>query len=432
MKNLRPYQTDCLEAVKTAVHKGQRHILVRMATGGGKTFTFAHLPWLLGAHRTMVVAHRDELLRQAGKTMKELGLTVGYEVAQEVADGTCQVVVASVQSLRNGRLAKFNPADFDLLIIDECHHSCAPSYKRLVQHFRNASVVGFTATPYRSDKQELTDVFTDGVVFDLGLMDLIRKGYLTPIKVVKHDIQSKYEPKHVLKAYKKHASGKKSIVFCKDIAHTVEMAKTFTKSGVVAMPVYNGMGKEEREGALKKFASNEIQVLTNCNVLTEGFDEPSIQCVVLARNTSSRALYEQMIGRGTRLHENKTKLKVVQLIPVPPPRPVPVAERAQRVWRWLRPILWLVVMAGISLWLWRTCGGSTQQAEEIVNRTPSLHVVSMCKVRREPSTRAKQVGLIGPLDELKKLGERRIKDQNWAKVQVGKLTGWCGCKLEMK
>lgn len=436
MRTLRPYQLTCLQAIQTAVSENRRRLLVRMATGGGKTFTFAHLPQILQARRTMVVAHRDELLKQAAKTFRSLGLSAEIEKAESVAANGCPVVVASVQTLRNGRLAKFNPADFDLLIIDECHHSCAPSYQRLVSHFNQAVVVGFTATPYRTDRKDLNDVFTDGVVFEMGLLDLVRQGYLAPIRTVTRKIKSNYAPKHVFRMYRRHASGLKSIVFCRDIEHSVSMAKTFSERGVPALPVYNGLGKDERESTLKKFAEGEIKVLTNCNVLTEGFDEPSIQCVVLARKTASRALYEQMVGRGTRLHESKSRLKVIKLIPTPPKPPVHWKVRAGQVWRWFKRLFWIGLLVTIGTSIWRHCNAPVQlpSVEETASQTQTKittwSMAENCKVRKGPSRKARQIGVVREDQQVTKLEQKKAEGKTWTKIQVGSITGWCGCRVE--
>lgn len=441
MKQLRDYQIRCLEAIRDAVAEGKRRMLVRMPTGSGKTFTFAHLPLLLGSRRVMMVAHREELLTQATKHFQELGFTAEIEKAGSVASPDCQVVVASVQTLKNGRLAKFNPADFDLLIIDESHH-CTDinSYQRLISHFSKAIVIGFTATPYRSDKKNLTDVFTDGVVFDLGMMDLIKKGYLTPIKIVNQEIFSKFAPEHVFNAYQRHVQGLKSIVFCRNIAHSLAMAEAFTSNGVLALSVYSGMPKEERKEALVKFAKGEVQVLSSVGVLTEGFDEPSIQSIVLARNTTSRSLYEQMLGRGVRLHENKDKLKVVQLIPVPPPQPIPVEKRLYKVWNIIKKLLLLGILICAVAWIWKTCNAvaemslpsGVKQLKYRQAQRQHLRVTTVCKLRSGPSTSSKTIGLINPTDQLTLLEQTKTQDRVWIKIQTKGKIGWCGCRLETK
>jgi len=293
-------------------------MLAHLATGGGKTVIFSELPKLLAARRTLVVAHREELLKQAQSKLQDAGLAAELEQASNKASSTCPVVVASIQSLNaNGRLYKFSPYEFDLIVIDECHHAAAKSYLRIVDYFSKAVVVGFTATPYRSDEADLLEVFTDGVVFSMGMEELTHQGFLAPIHKIERIVPSLDAP-HVLQVYKELAPGQKTIVFCHDVDHSMQVARRFNDDGIKTAFIHGGMAKKEREETLQQYSKNGIKVLANCNVLTEGYDEPSVQCVMLARNTDSRGLYEQMIGRGTRLHAGKTHLKVIELSVAPP------------------------------------------------------------------------------------------------------------------
>jgi superfamily II DNA or RNA helicase len=292
-------------------------MLAHLATGGGKTVIFSELPKILNCRRTLVVAHRGELLTQAQDKLQDAGLTAEIEQAKNKASTDCPVVVASIQSLNtNGRLYKFNADEFDLVIIDECHHAAAKSYLRVVSHFSGAVILGFTATPYRSDDADLLEVFTDGVVFSMGIEELTGQGFLVPINKVTKLVPS-MDAKHVLEAYKSMANGQKTIIFCHDVDHSMEVSRLFSANGVKSAFIHGGMDKEDRKNTLQNFSKDGIKVLANCNVLTEGYDEPSVQCIILARNTDSRSLYEQMIGRGTRLHESKTHLKVIELSVMP-------------------------------------------------------------------------------------------------------------------
>jgi superfamily II DNA or RNA helicase len=318
MRTLRPYQTSCLDSIKKFVSSGKRKMLCHLATGAGKTVILSELPKTLNCKRTLVIAHREELLKQAQAKLQDAGLSAEIEQAGQHAGTTCSVVVASVQSLNtNGRLFKFNPTEFDLVIVDECHHSTAKSYLRIVNYFSSAVVVGFTATPYRADEADLLEVFTDGFAYSMDRDDLTERGYLVPIHKVECIVPS-LNAEHVLEVYKELGEGKKTIVFCQDVDHTVEISECFNAAGIEALSVHGGMGKEHREEALRSFNKNGTKVLANCGILTEGYDEPSVQCVILARNTSSRSLYEQMIGRGVRLFEGKTHLKVIELFAASP------------------------------------------------------------------------------------------------------------------
>jgi hypothetical protein len=177
-------------------------------------------------------------------------------------------------------------------------------------------------------------------------------------------------------------------------------------------------------------------------LLTEGFDEPSIQCIVLARKTTSRSLYEQMVGRGVRLHESKRKLKVVQLVPVPPPQPIPVKQQLQEAWDVLKKVILVSVLICAVAWIWKTCsevvemssftGSKVNIEQPKLKQRSQLSVATVCKLRNGPSTSTKTVGFINPADHLIVLERARAQDRVWTKVQANDKVGWCGCQLEMR
>ena len=420
---LRPYQQNCLDAIRKAVLTGRRHLLVHLPTGAGKTYTFAHLSEALGAARTMIVAHRSELLTQARKTLAKIGVDSELEQGTSTANPECATIVASVQTLKNGRLEKF-AGKIDLLVIDEAHHGMAPTYLHLVRNFPNAIVVGFTATPFRSDEKELLDVFTGGIVFSMTIGDLTRKGYLVPIKTIDHKVSERYDPEEVFAAHQKYAKGLKTIVFCRNVQHSLFVAGSFLHHKVPAYALSGDTRKEDRTKALIRFAKGEIQVLTNCGILTEGFDEPTIECVVLARKTESRSLYEQMVGRGTRLSEGKDHVKVLQLIGVPP---IPVLPLSQRPWvRWLKRLVWLLTLVGLALWFKNHCSMPPESESESQRFS---HVFTACKLRTKPSKRAPVITILRYSDNLTKIEARQIGKICWTKVEVNGTSGWCGCRL---
>jgi ATP-dependent helicase IRC3 len=435
MRKLRPYQLKCLLAIKDAVAEGKKKMLVEMPTGAGKTFVFSQLPWLLEAKRTMVLAHRDELLKQAAEDARSMGFTVEIEKAESVASPDCQIVVASVQSLRNGRLAKFDPNDFDLIIIDECHHSACESYLRIVEHFNLSTILGFTATPFRSDQQNLLNVFTDGFVFEVGIEELIKGKYLTPVKTIEKKILSKFSPEHVFDAYDQNAKDLKTIIFCRNIEHSIDVAKLFLDKGVPAMPVFSGMGSTARESVLKRFTEGEIKVITNASLLSEGYNERSIQCVILARKVSSKVLKTQMIGRGLRLHENKSTLKVIELIPS---KPVDWGMRLRKVWRIAKPLIWILLILTLSIWGIRSCAFRLRDATigppPVATKVEfSLHTIGVCELKQRASMKSKTVGRVGPLDDIVKVTETKVKDTTWAKITVNSnKMGWINCPMEMR
>jgi superfamily II DNA or RNA helicase len=314
-----------------------------LPTGAGKTIVFAEFPTYFGmSKRLLVLAHREELLDQAADKLRAAApaLTVGIEQADRRANGA-QVVVGSVQTLRGKRLEALSPDEFSLIVCDEAHHAVAGSYRRIFDHFglfnseRMPKLVGFTATPRRGDGRSLGAVFEE-IAFSRDLERMIGEGYLCSIsgwrvrtgvsldgvKVRGGDfVESQLaaavniEERNalVLKAHEQFARDRKCLVFCADVAHSQEIARMFGASGVRAAPVWGAMAKEERRAVLGQFRDGDLDVLSNCMVLTEGYDEPSVSCILMARPTQSRLLYAQIVGRGTRLCEGKRDLLVIDI-----------------------------------------------------------------------------------------------------------------------
>ncbi|MBI4482187.1 MAG: DEAD/DEAH box helicase [Acidobacteria bacterium] len=345
---LRPYQRECLEAIRAAYHAGARRQLVALPTGTGKTMIFAELPaYFRMKNRMLVLAHREELIDQAAEKIARANpaLSVGIEKAGTSAPPDARVVIASVQTLgrrASSRLLRMDPEPFRLIVIDEAHHAVAPSYLRVLEHFGVMAddsiklVVGFTATPVRGDKAGLERVFQK-IVYSRSIIEMIRRGYLCPI--LGYRVETKVDLSQVrtqmgdfseqelartvneaprnaalVKAYQQIASGTRALVFCVDVQHTRDVARAFEAAGLTARPVWGEMPTEERANAITAFRDGRVSVLTNCNVLTEGFDEPKIECVLLGRPTQSPLLYTQMIGRGTRTAPGKKAVKVVDVV----------------------------------------------------------------------------------------------------------------------
>lgn len=334
--NLRPYQRDAVSGVDSAL-KGKRSALVVMPTGTGKTVCFAHI-----AHnavkRVMVIAHREELVQQAVSKIRTVtGLSPDVEMAEYKAGRLYKspVVVASVQTLcapfhNVYRMDKFDPHEFDMLVIDEAHHATAASYRRVVDHFSknpNLRTVGFTATPDRADKSALGLVF-ESVAFNYEIMQAMHDGWLVPIetqqvivggmdfshvKTVAGDLNQGelstiMEQEKVLHGVVSPAieiaAGRKTLVFAASVSHAERMSEIFNRHGVRSAIVHGGTFKDDRRKILQAYADGKIQVLCNCGVAVEGFDCPTIEVVVIARPTKSRSLYTQMVGRGTRVLPN--------------------------------------------------------------------------------------------------------------------------------
>lgn len=334
--NLRPYQHSAVTGVSQAL-VDSRSALVVMPTGTGKTICFAHIAKQSSA-RVMVIAHREELVQQAADKIRTVtGISPDIEMAEYKAGKMYKspVVVASVQTLcapwRDGyRIDKFDPTEFGLLVIDEAHHATAASYRRVIDHFlsnQRAKTVGFTATPDRADKTALGIVFSK-VAFQYEILTAISDGWLVPIetqqvivggldfshvKTVAGDLNQGelatiMEQEKVLHGVVtptiEIADGRKTLVFASSVAHAERMSEIFNRHGVTSAIVHGGTFKDERRRMLQAYADGKIQVLCNCGVAVEGFDCPSIEVVAIARPTKSRALYTQMVGRGTRVLPN--------------------------------------------------------------------------------------------------------------------------------
>ena len=335
MSQLRPYQVAALDKCKERYTAGVNRQLLVMATGLGKAVIFAtlrsHMAW---QKRMMVLCHREELAAQACEKIFHWNpaLLVGVEMAGKKCRQYDTHVVASVPTLgRNGseRLKKFDPSEFDCIVSDECQHSTSPQWQRVLSYFGLMSPggsilsLGLTATPNRSDGVGLRRCF-DEIIFDMGIDVGIREGYLVDLRCwrisTKADLDSvrtlagDFNEKDlaktvntperngmIVKAWAQHAWDKKSLVFTADIQHALDLAEAFKGLGVPAAAVWGDC--PDRAELLRKHRTGELIVLTNCAVLTEGYNDPEIECIVLARPTKSALLLTQMIGRGTRQPE---------------------------------------------------------------------------------------------------------------------------------
>jgi ATP-dependent helicase IRC3 len=344
---LRPYQRQCLERLRQRYRDGKRRLLVSLPTGTGKTVIFAQFPhYFRMKKRLLVLAHREELLEQARRKFHDAdpNLRVEVEQAGKRASADCKVVIASVPTIGragSARLAALDPQDFYLIVVDEAHHAVAKSYRTIFEHFQLFApdtprmLVGFTATPRRGDQQGLGEVFEE-IAYNRSLEEMIRGRFLCPVagwrvksNVNLDGVQVKAgdfvesqlaRVVHVaernallLRAYQDLARQRRCIVFCVNVAHAQDVAALFCGAGVRAAAVWGAMPKEERHTTLAQLSSGALEVVTNCNVLTEGFDEPRVDCILMGRPTHSRLLYAQMVGRGTRLHPQKSDLLVIDV-----------------------------------------------------------------------------------------------------------------------
>ena len=307
---------------------------------------FAHFPrFLKMKKRLLVLAHREELLQQALDKFRSIDpeLKVEIEQAATHAAADAKVVIASVPTLArsSGRLSRLQPDEFSIVVVDEAHHAVAPSYRRIFDHFGlfeprvSRYLIGFTATPRRGDKQGLGEVFEE-VCYARDMREMIAERYLCPITGWRVDTDLSLDNVKVrhgdfiesqlarvvnmplrnsllVKAYRDFAPGRRAIVFCVDVAHAKDVHRAFAEAGIRAAPVWGELSRDQRRSTLAAFSAGEIDVVTNCNVLTEGFDEPRVDCVIMARPTKSKLLYAQMVGRGTRLDPSKKDLMVIDV-----------------------------------------------------------------------------------------------------------------------
>lgn len=329
----RDYQAECIEAIETHWESGVRRPASVLPTGAGKTVIFAHLAErYLKANphkRVLTVSHTDELVLQAVDKVRRVAphRAIGI-VKADRNDITAQVISASRQTLlsakRRGALRNVG-----LIIIDEAHHATrGNTYGKVLEHFGafepdGALVAGFTATLVRSDKAKLSDVWQE-VAFSRDIAFMIRRGYLLDVtgrRVIVPDLNLRdvkvsggdyqdgalgealvesYAPEIVAKAYAEHAGDRKGLLFAPTVETAYLFADAFNEEGIKTEVVHGKLPREERRAVLRRLREGVTQVVSNCMVLTEGFDDPTVSCIVVARPTKSAGLYQQMVGRGLR------------------------------------------------------------------------------------------------------------------------------------
>ena len=345
----RPYQAEAIQAVHSAWSSGVNRTLLVMATGTGKTYTFCRILTLRrdqGFGRALVLAHRIELIDQAIEACERAGLTAEAETGDRLASthgglyGRSDVVVATVQSLRGRRLDRWHETAFGTVVVDECHHSTAASYRAVLDRFPLARVIGVTATPDRGDKIGLGGVFGH-VAYQYDLRTAIADGWLCPIRVQaltageldldsvrvskqEHgrdlhagDIAAQLDTDETLLALGAQiveAIGKRpTVVFTPSVLMAHRLAGVLTHLGLATHAIDGTTPRPDRAATLAGLADGSLQCVASCGVLTEGWDCPVISAVVVLRPTKSRALYAQMIGRGTRNAPGKVDCLVCDL-----------------------------------------------------------------------------------------------------------------------
>lgn len=334
---LRPYQLEAKQSILNQWDQGVDKTLLVLPTGCGKTIVFAKVTEeMVGqGKRVLIMAHRGELLEQAAdKILKSTGLKCSLEKAESTSLGTWErITVGSVQTLmRDSRLKKFKNNHFDVIIVDEAHHVISNSYQNVLGYFNKAKVLGVTATPDRGDLKNLGSYF-ESLAYEYTLPNAIKQGYLSPIKALTipikldlsnaqiqsgdfkaSDIDNALDPylEAIAEEMKKHCLERKTVVFLPLIKTSQKFQEILLKKGFKATEV-NGDSKD-REEILKDFDQGKYNVLCNSMLLTEGWDCPSVDCIVVLRPTKIRSLYCQMVGRGTRLYEGKDHLLLLDFL----------------------------------------------------------------------------------------------------------------------
>lgn len=334
---LRPYQEEARTAVFEKWSEGTKHTLLILPTGTGKTIVFAAITENCVRHgeRILILAHRGELLEQAAdKIKKSTGLGCAVEKAEQTCRGSFyRIVVGSVQTLmRERRLSGFSKDYFQTIVIDEAHHCISDSYQKVLQYFSDAKVLGVTATPDRGDMRDLGEYF-ENIAYEYTLPKAIREGYLSPIKALtiplKIDISqvgtqsgdfksgelgTALDPylEQIAIEMTKYCRDRKTVVFLPLVKTSQKFKDILNAHGFQAAEV-NG-NSEDRAEILKDFDQGRYNVLCNSMLLTEGWDCPSVDCVIVLRPTKVRSLYCQMVGRGTRLYPGKDHLLLLDFL----------------------------------------------------------------------------------------------------------------------
>ena len=332
---LRDYQQEAIDNLKKMREDGKTIALLYHATGVGKTITAATDAKAVGG-RTLFLVNALKLASQAKDTFAKVWpeATLG-EYTGSQKDMSQTVIFATVQSISKD-LEKFSPTDFDYLIVDECHHAAANTYQKIFTYFHPKFILGLTATPERSDGEDMLELFQN-VAHKMDLKTAVERGVLVPIRCIRvktnidltdvringikynsQDLESKlFIPERnqlIVDTYLKYVNGKKTVIFCASVDHAAEIAKLLRDSGVKAEAVSGRDRVEVREKILKDYETGSTNVLCACDLLNEGWDSPHTTVLFMARPTMSKTIYLQQLGRGTRRCPGKEDLLVVDFV----------------------------------------------------------------------------------------------------------------------
>lgn len=342
---LRPYQRDAVAAVLAARRGGIRRMLVSLPTGAGKTVIFSELA-KMARRQVLVLAHREELLGQARSKLNAAldgQHVVSVERGAETASADAKVLVCSIRSLHEERLSRVvHGRDFGLVIYDECHHAAAEDNMRVLRQLGvfdanwDGTLLGFTATTARGDGKGLDAIF-ETIAYSRSLPEMINDRFLAPLRgfriatgadltrvsssgldfseeELSEAVDIEDRNALVARSIQELARDRRTIAFCVTVNHARHLCIALNRLGVAAGIVYGEMPSEARAGVLADFRKGQIQVLANVAVLTEGFDDPGVSCIAMARPTRSEGLYTQCVGRGTRLHPEKRDCLILDFV----------------------------------------------------------------------------------------------------------------------
>ncbi len=345
--HLRDYQSECLTAISQAQEADISSPLVSLPTGTGKTIIFAYIVREISKRggRSLILVHRDELLSQAEDKLKIIWPEAQVGVVKAARNELdAAVTIASVQTAsRENRLKQLRDIGFDFLVTDEAHHAVAASYQRVYEALLDGNGsgqlhLGVTATPNRADRRGLLEVYEE-IVYHRTLLEMIRAGWLCDLRCVQITtdisldsvktrqgdfaqaelgavINTENRNELIVQAYQEHAAERMALCFTVNVQHAHDLAEAFQEEGVKAVALSGKTPIEERRNTLKRFHDREIDIICNCQVLTEGYDEPAVDNIILARPTKSSLLYTQMVGRGTRTFPGKTDCLILDFADV--------------------------------------------------------------------------------------------------------------------
>lgn len=313
---LRPYQQNLIDDIRTSLHRGHKAVVAVLGCGGGKSVIQGSIAKSSTdkGNRVLFLVHRKELCKQIANTFSKLGTDMSL----------CDVSMVQTASRRLDSLP-----DYDLIITDECHHSTAKTYTKIYDHFRDATKLGFTATPVRLNKGGLGEVYTD-LITSVSTQWLIENGYLAPYKYYSvkladtsnlHTVAGEFKQDEVaqlmenkeiygdtVKQWKRLAEGKKTIVYCASVEASKMTAERFSSEGYSSIAIDGKTPQNERDEAMERFRNGEITILCNCELFGEGLDVPDCECVVLLRPTQSLTLFVQQSMRSMRYMPGKTAI----------------------------------------------------------------------------------------------------------------------------